>query len=316
MMKDLDERIAETLYERAPVFVHPMPRGTAVRVRGRQMLASFGVIALVALVAVGAVGVWSAAPRASQPASRQTVPPPAGFLPRPQGTQGGAQDATDAPASSWATNQDTTAHDTNSTVPYTEQVDGQESYLLTPKDVVAYGHVDGVEWSLAAYATRAYNGIAFPRFLGGPCGDLMIGDQGEYGGIHFCLHTDETDPSASLSMAGFGNQLDPQTDPIIGYAGLVGDGVKSVELNLTGGETTVLPLYDAPPGIDARYFQVFVPKDTAGRIVARAADGTVLGTGGLCLSSTPIGPDNVGCGHGLEDVSSVVATLVPPPTGG
>ena len=198
-------------------------------------------------------------------------------------------------------------------MPYTEQVDGQEVYLTTQKNPVAIGHVNGVEWSLAAYDTRAYAGDAFPRFLGGACGDLMVGDQGEYGGIGFCLHTGETAADAAFAMAGFGNNLDRQADPIIGYAGLVDSQVATVELRLADGDTTTLPLYDAPAGVGARYFEVFVQ---AGR--QRAHRGPrggwiALGSGGLCLD-TPHGATNTGCGHGLEGVSSVVSTLSPPPT--
>ncbi len=111
----------------------------------------------------------------------------------------------------------------------------------------------------------------------------MVGDQGEYGGIGFCLHTGETAPDAAFAMAGFGNDLDRQADPIIGYAGLVDSRVATVELRLAGGDTTTLPLYDAPAGVGARYFEVFVHAGDGGRIVALAADGSQLGSGGLCL---------------------------------
>ncbi len=155
-MNTLEERIAEALQRHGQVFHQPMPKGTVARVRGRQVFISVGTVAAAALVVVGAVGVLSASPRASQAGSQETVPPPSGFLPRPQSSAGGANDAAAAPTSLWITNGDTTAHDTNSTVPYTEQVDGQEVYLTTQKNPVAIGHVNGVEWSLAAYDTRAY----------------------------------------------------------------------------------------------------------------------------------------------------------------
>ena len=138
-----------------------------------------------------------------------------------------------------------------STVPYTEQVDGQEVYLTTQKNPVAIGHVNGVEWSLAAYDTRPYAGDAFPRFLGGACGDLMVGDQGEYGGIGFCLHTGETVADAAFAMAGFGNNLDRQADPIIGYAGLVDSQVATVELRLAVA-TSPRCRCTTPPPVSAR----------------------------------------------------------------
>jgi hypothetical protein len=317
-MKTLEDRIAEALQEQAPVHVRTMPKGTRASVRVRQAMSSAVTIAIVVVAAMGAMSVLSAAPRATQPGSEQTVPPPAGFVPGLQGTEGGANDATAAPDNGATATEDTTAHGTNSTQPYTEQVIGQEAYLLTQKHVVAFGHVNGVEWSLAAYDTRAYSGDAFPRFLGGACGDLMVGDQGEYGGISLCLHTAETSPDAQFAMAGFGNRLDPNTGPIIGYAGLVGSRVSSVELRQADGTVTDLPLYDAPSGIgiDARYFETFVEAGTAGRIVALAPDGSVLDAGSLCVAAGSIGSDNIGCGHGLVDVSSVVTTLSPAPTAG
>jgi hypothetical protein len=185
---------------------------------------------------------------------------------------------------------------------------GQEAYLLTQKHVVSFGHVSNIEWSLAAYDTQPYSGDQFAHFLGGQCGDLMLGDQGEYGGISFCLHTAETASDSSFAMAGFGNASDQNVGPITGYAGLVGSQVATVELRLADGDTQVLPLYDAPSGIDARLFEVFLDAGTEGQIVAVGPDGTELGSGSLCVAAAPSGTDNLGCGHGLVDVSSIVTS--------
>jgi hypothetical protein len=310
-MNDLEERIAETLHHRAPVSVRPMPKGTVARVRLRQTIASVGMLALVAALVTG-VGFLATAPRSAQPAGRQTAPAPSGILPSPQGVEGGVDDATSAPASDPVASENTMAHGTTSTEPYTEQVEGQEAYLLTQKHVVAFGHVSGIEWSLAAYDTMPYAGDLFPRFLGGQCGDLMLGDQGEYGGISFCLHTAETASDAPFAMAGFGNASDQNVGPITGYAGLVSSRVSTVELRLTDGIIRELPLYDAPSGIDARFFEVFVTAGTEGRIVAVGSSGAELGFGSLCASRPADGPDNIGCGHGLMDVSSVVTSLAEP----
>jgi hypothetical protein len=308
-MIDLEERISKTLQKRAPVFVTPMPKGTVAKVRLRQAVTSITALTVVAGLVVLAVGAVSAVPRAERPAGQQTVPAPNGVLPNLQGEQGGADDATAAPVSDPTATEDTSAHGTTSNEPYTEQVTGQEAYLLTQKHVVAFGHVSGIEWSLAGYDTRAYSGTAFPPFLGGSCGDLMVGDQGEYGGIEFCLHTDETADGAAFAMAGFGNNLDGNAGPITGYAGLVGDQVATVELRFADGTTKDLPLYDAPSGIDARYFAAFVVAGSAGHIVALGSNGSELDSGRLCISEPPKGADNVGCGHGLVNVSSVVTSL-------
>jgi hypothetical protein len=306
-MIDMDERISETLREHAPVFTTPMPKGTIARVRLRQALTSMTALTAIAGLVVLALGAFAMVPRVQRPAGQQTVPAPSGTLPSLQGQERGADDATPVRSGSTA-GEDTTAHGTNSTVPYTEQVEGQEVYLLTQKHVVAAGHVSGVEWSLAGYETRAYQGSAFPTFLGGSCADLMVGDQGEYGGISFCLHTDETAGDGAFAMAGFGNHLDP-TAAITGYAGLVTDRVASVELQLSGGSTRELRLYDAPSGIDARYFQVFLPPGSDGRIVALGSGGVEVDSGRLCISEPPNGSTNIGCGHGLVDVSGVVTSL-------
>ena len=313
-MNELEDRIAETLHRHGPVLGRPMPKGTIARVRARQAGRTVVTLAAAAALIVGTVGVLSAVPRLSHPAARWIVQPPSGILSSPQGESGGVDDATAAPTGSAATGEDTTAHGTTSMEPYTEQVQGQEVYLLTQKHAVAVGHVSGVEWSLAAYDTRAYSGDLFRRFLGGQCGDLMVGDQGEYGGISFCLHTGETSPGAQFAMAGFGNDSDAGVGPMMGYAGLVGGQATSIELQLANGVVKPLPLYDAPSGIDARYFEVFVTPGASGRIVALGSDGTELGHGSLCISAPPSGPANVGCGHGLQDVSSVVTTLSPPPS--
>jgi hypothetical protein len=314
-MIDLEERITETFQQRAPVFVRPMPKGTVARVRIRQTIVSLATLTVVAALVVGAVAVSSAVPTSFRPAARQVVPAPGGVLSSPQGVEGGTNDATTAPASDPSPGEDTSAHSTNSTVPYTEQVEGQEAYLLTQKHVVAFGHVSGIEWSLAGYDTKPYTGTQFPHFLGSTCGDLMVGDQGEYGGIALCIHTDETASDAVFAMAGFGNDSDRNVGPIVGYAGLVGSQVSTVELRLADGTTTELPLYDAPSTIDARYFEVFIDAGTQGHIVALGSGGTELGSGSLCITQAPSGTDNVGCGHGLEGVSSVVTSFEAPPTG-
>ena len=314
-MNELDERITQTLHEHAPVFTRPMPKRTAAHVRGRQAVRSVVALALVGALGAGTVTALSMS-RSITPASTETVQPPTGILPSPQGVHGGADDEAPVSDPNAVPGEDTTAHGTMSTIPYTDQVVGQEAYLLTQKHVVAAGHVSGVEWSLAAYDTRAYSGPDFPPLLGGNCGDLMVGDQGEYGGIWFCLHTDETATHAAFAMAGFGNNLDANVGPITGYAGLVGDDVAGVELRLASGETKQLTLYEAPSLIDARYFEVFVAARASGRIVAVASDGTAVDGGRLCVDEPPADAVNVGCGHGLVDVSSVVTTLEPPPSHG
>jgi len=310
-MNDLEERISETLQERGPVFVTPMPKGTVARVRVRQLTTTVATMSVVAVVVVLAVGLVSAVPAAHRPAGEQTVPAPSGVLPNPQGDPDGANDATAAPDSP---GEDTTAHGTISTEPYTEQVEGQEVYLLTQKHPVAVGHVNGIEWSLAAYDTRAYSGDRFPAFLGGNCGDLMVGDQGEYGGISFCLHTNETSADAPFAMAGFGNGLDRNAGPVIAYAGLVTDRVASVELRLSDGSVQELHLYDAPSGIGARYFEAFLHTAASGRIVALDVNGTEVDAGRLCITEDPAGSTNVGCGHGLTNTSSVATSLAGEPT--
>jgi hypothetical protein len=309
-MIDLEERIAETLQDRAPVFVRQMPKGTVARVRIRQSIGSFATLALVAALAVGAVALSSRVPRSVQPASRQTVQAPSGVLPSPQGVEGGVNDATAAPASDPSATEDTSAHDTNSTVPYTEQVKGQEVYLLTQKHVVSFGHVSGVEWSLAAYDTKPYSGDQFPRFLGGSCGDLMVGDQGEYGGIGFCLHTGETAPDAAFAMAGFGNASDQERrahhrvrgprwqSGFFGGAEAVGwrDEAAAALRRSLGDRRAVLR--GVRRGGDRRPHRG--ARDPTGRSSVQ---------GSLCISQPPSGPDNVGCGHGLEGVSSVVTSF-------
>ncbi len=157
-MIDFDERIAQTLRRQAPVFVQHMPKGTVARVRVRKALTSVATLTVVGALAFGTVGIMSITPASFRPADRQTVAPLPGRLPSPQGEAGGLNDATAAPAPGSTADDDTMAHGTNSTVPYTEQVEGQEAYLLTQKHVVAFGHVEGVEWSLAAYDTRPYSG--------------------------------------------------------------------------------------------------------------------------------------------------------------
>lgn len=305
-MNELERRISTVLTRNASPFTRTMPPRTVARIRTRQAFNSFVTLGLVAGLVFGMFLILSGVPRASyQPGDRQTVAPPTRELPSPQGTPGGISDANAVSASAIA-NEDTSATSTHSWEPYTDQVEGQELYLNTQKHVVADGHVTGIEWSLAAFDTKMYTGNLFTPHLGGPCGDLFVGDQGDYGGIEFCLHTDETSPGAQFALAGFGNNSDPIAGPITGYAGLVGPAVSSVELRSADGTTSEIALYDAPQGIDARYFAVFLDAGTTGTIVAMGSDGADLGHGRLCIGRVPRAPDNVGCGRGLQGLASVV----------
>ena len=306
-MNDLERRIAEALSREAPTFARTMPRGTLASVRVRQGFTSLVTVGLVALIVFGGVRVLSAGPRAHEPGAWQSVAPPTeGELPSPQGTADGVNDSIADPPSSGTTGEDTTATSVQSWLPYTDQVEGQELYLTTQKHVVAHGHVSGIEWSLAAYDTRAAAG-----YLGGPCGDLFVGDLGEYGGIYFCLHTGETRPNAQFALAGFGNNSDPMAGPVLGYAGLVGPQVATVELRLSDGTTSELRLFDAPSGIDGRYFLIFVDEGTAGRIVAMRPDGAEVGHESLCVGDVAPASYNVGCGHGLQGGPASVVTTSP-----
>jgi hypothetical protein len=311
-MNDLEQRIVEVLSRDAPTFVRTMPRGTVGKVRVRQALTFFVTLSLVAGFAFGGFSILSVAPRAShEPGAWQTVAPPDGELPSPEGTAEGITDATAAPDPSGTAGEDTRATSVSSLYPYTDQVEGQELYLTTQKHVVAHGHVSGIEWSLAAFGTQLYTGNLFSPHLGGPCGDLFVGNMGDYGGIEFCLHTEETRPDAQFALAGFGNNSDPFAGPITGYAGLVGPQVSTVELRLADGTTSDLKLFDAPPRIDARYFATFLDEGTVGTIVAIGSGGNELDGGRLCVGDVPRAPDNIGCGHGLLGGPFSVVTTDP-----
>jgi hypothetical protein len=310
----LERRIRDELERHAPVWPRSMPPGTALRVRARQGMTAVAVVALAVSLVLFSVALGSTLSRFdSSPAARRTeAPPTVGVLPSPQGTAA-INDVTEAPQGGSMTGEDTSAVPVHSWEPYTDQEEGQEAYLVTQKHVVAYGHVKGLEWSLAGYETRPY-GWQGRDFDGGPCGDLFIGDMGDYGGMSFCLHTGETAPDAQFAMAGFGNGYVPQGfdpkigPPISGYTGLVGDRVARVELRLADGATQELPLLEGPRGVDARYFDVFVDDGAQGSIVALAEDGSELGHGTLCLGPVPHSPDNIGCGNGLVGVASVVTS--------
>ncbi len=311
----LERRIQDVLDDNAPAWPRSMPRGTAFKVRARQGVTAVAAIGVAVALVLASIGLVSAIPRAvTRPADRQTEhPPTVGVLPSPQATAP-INDVTEAPPAESTSGEDTRGVPVHSWEPYTDQQEGQEAYLVTQKHVVAYGHVKGLEWSLAAYQTREYAGapISPGHFNGGPCGDLFVGDMGEYGGMTICLHTDETASGAQFAMAGFGNGYVPEGydpeigPPISGYAGVVGSEIARVELRLADGATHELTLYAGPEGVDARYFDVFVDDGAEGTIVALGQDGSELGHGQLCLGPVPHSPDNVGCGKGLLGLASVV----------
>ena len=309
-MNDLERRIAEALSREAPTFARTMPGGTLASVRIRQTFTSLVTVGLVAVIVFGGVRILSAGPRAShEPGAWRSVPPPTeGELPSPQGSADGINDSIADPPSSGTTGEDTTATSVQSGLPYTDQVEGQELYLTTQKHVVVHGHVSGIEWSLAAYETRAAAG-----YLGGPCGDLFVGDLGDYGGISFCLHTGETHSHTQFALAGFGNNSGPQgVGPVLGYAGLVGPQVSTVELRLADGTTSELSSSTPPQAsrLDTSRSSSTRERPAGSLRWHRMAPRSTM-RGSVSWGTFRQRSPNVGCGHGLQEGPASVVTTDP-----
>lgn len=261
-----------------------MPPGTTRRVRLRETLFAVTVAALVAAVALGTVGLIQVWPghRKAEPAGGgavATVTPPVVVHTPP-------------PISPPAPGEWPVVTLGGDFTPYVDHVVDQngvrDSGVVTAKTVIAYGTVQGVPWSLAAFLTDGTGDWTGPA---GPCGELFLGAGGDYGGSGLCLNSVTRPRSTDLGLTDlvFGS------GPITAYAGVVSDRVAQVVFHFDDGDARAAEMIPGPSGVDARYFVLFVPNGSTGDVQALSQDGRVLGDGTMCVPAHIESDANVGC---------------------
>ena len=282
---NLETRLRETMDRHAPSLApREMPPGTASRVYRRRAAAIATTAALTTALVAGVAGLYrylSGGP-AIRPAAEQTVA-------RPSTTESGVTYAGPAPFAHLAPGEWPTVEVGGVERPYVDRESGAE----LDKTVVASGYVEGTEWTMTAFAVHGF----------GTCGELFLGETGDYGGVRFC--SDGGEPGQmDLRIAGTSFGLGPLT----AYTGVISDAVDRVVFELADGSRKAADLLQAPPGLDARSFVLFVPRDAAGRVVALDADGALVASEPLCVDSPALLEQVTSCGNGLSTTFSAVSS--------
>jgi len=282
---DLETRLRETMARRAaPPIVRPMPTDTPSRVRRRRAFNLVAAAAFVVIVVAGVAGALrlvSPGP-AARPAAEATVAMPSPN--RPDVTYVTPAPFADLAPGEWPNVETGTIDD-----PYVDRVTGEE----IDKTVVASGFVEGAEWSMTAFALNGW----------GTCGELFVGDWGDYGGVRFCSDVRGEPGQTDLRIVGTSFGL----GPITAYAGVVSPAVDRVVVELADGSRRSVDLVNAPEGLDDRSFVVFVPIDAAGRLVAFNADGGRAAAERLCVVSPAPLEQVTSCGNGMATNFSAVS---------
>ncbi|HEY3213261.1 MAG TPA: hypothetical protein VGL16_08695 [Actinomycetota bacterium] len=290
---DLETRLRETMDRHTDgIGMRSMPPGTVARVRRRRV---FGLAVAAALV-IGFVGGASGLIRvtldrsASQPAAEGTA-----SIPTPEP---GVTFVTPAPFANLGPGGWPDVRAGGVEDPYIDREIGDDE-VLTDKVVVASGYVEGVEWSMTAFAAD-HSGVG--NIGWGTCAELFLGDLGDNGGVRLCTNVEGDPGQRDLRVAGtsFGS------GPVTAYAGIVSDRVDSVVFELSDGSRTTADLANGPNAFDARYFVLWVPNDAAGTVSALDASGASIATEPLCVGA-PVPQDEVTmCGNGAAWAASAV----------
>jgi hypothetical protein len=283
---DLEPRLRDTLDRHLPSPTpRPMPAGTASRVARRRAVAIATTLAAALVLVAGAAGLFrylSTGSAGQRPAAEATV-----AMPSP--TEFGVTYVTPAPFADLAPGEWPRVEIGGVEDPYVDRVTGEE----LDKTVVASGLVEGTEWSMTA----------FDGGSSGTCGELFLGDWGDYGGVRTCSQVAGEPGQTDLRIAGTSFGL----GPITAYTGIVSPAVDRVVIELVEGSRKSLDIVRAPRGVDDRSFVVFVPIDATGRLSAFDAGGGRVAVEPLCVGSPAPLKMVTSCGNGLATNFSAVS---------
>jgi hypothetical protein len=134
--------------------------------------------------------------------------------------------------------------------------------VVGEKTVIAYGTVQGAPWSLVVYNAR------YPGAPGdvAPESQLFItGVGGSGGGLY------QTQPWTPNDLGG--GRMHGDDAGFDSIDGVVSSRVATVRLELSDGTVRQADLISGPDGVDARFFLMFVPAGSDGRVVALDGSG-------------------------------------------
>jgi hypothetical protein len=296
-MNDLEGRIRATLDQRAKASaIRTMPPGTRRRIRSRQAGAAFVVFATAMAFSFVAFALFSTPSGASRTAAGEdevvVVQPPRGLDPSLY-----LHDVDPPAPGEWP---DVTRGDlSDAYVDYSEE---EAASIVVDKTAIDAGRVQDEPWSLVALEQNG-NGALWSEGAPGPCGELYLGSWGDDGGGSFCLRLDDMEGAPEMTSMG----IVWGVGPITAYAGVATSRVDRIELDLVGRGSRLVPLLNGPPGVNARYFVVFVPNGARGSVLAYGGSGEVLGRNALCAAQLEVPADATGtCGNGVVSSASPV----------
>jgi hypothetical protein len=290
---DLETRLRETMVRQTEgIGVRSMPPGTVARVRRRRAL-GLVVAAALAIAFVGGVSglIRLTVDRSSgQPAAQGTA-----SIPTPEP---GVTFVTPAPFADLGPGEWPDVRSGGVEAPYVDREIGDDE-VLTDKVVVGSGYVEGVEWSMTAFAAD-HSGVG--NIGWGTCAELFLGDLGDNGGVRLCTNVEGDPGQRDMRIAGtsFGS------GPVTAYAGIVSHQVDTVVFELSDGSRTTADLTHGPNTLDARYFVVWVPNDAAGTVSALDASGASIASERLCVGAPAPKDEVTMCGNGAAWVVSAV----------
>jgi hypothetical protein len=296
-MNDLEERIRATFDQHAKASaIRTMPPGTRRRIRSRQAGAAFVVFATAVAFSFVAFALFSTPSGASRTAAGDdevvVVQPPRGL-----DSSLYLHDVDPPSPGEWP---DVTRGDlSDAYVDYSEE---EAPSIVVDKTAIDAGRVQDEPWSLVALEQNG-NGGLWSEGAPGPCGELYLGSWGDDGGGSFCLRLDDMEGAPEMTSMG----IVWGVGPITAYAGVATSRVDRIELDLVAGGSKLVPLLDGPPGVNARYFVVFVPNGARGSVLAYGGSGEVVGRNVLCAAQLEVPSDATGtCGNGVVSSSSPV----------
>jgi hypothetical protein len=296
-MTDIEARIRAALDERAiATAIRTMPPGTLRRIRSRQAGAALMAFATAMTFSFVAFALFSTPSGASRTAAGEdevvVVQPPRGL-----DSSLYLHDVDPPAPGEWP---DVTRGDLSGA--YVDYSEEEAASIVVDKTAIDAGRVQDEPWSLVALEQNG-NGALWSEGAPGPCGELFLGSWGDDGGGSFCLRLDDIEDSLEMTSMG----IVWGVGPITAYAGVATNRVDRIELDLVGGVSRLVPLLDGPPGVNARYFVVFVPNGARGSVLAYGESGEVVGRNELCAAQLEVPADATGtCGNGVVSSSSPV----------
>jgi hypothetical protein len=291
---DLETRLRKTMDRRtAGIGMRSMPAGTVARVRRRRALGMVVATALAIAFVGGVTGLIriTADRSAVQPGAEATAAIP---TPEPGVTYVTPAPFADLGPGEWPDVRWGGVED-----PYIDREIGDDE-VLTDKAVVAAGYVEGLEWSVTAFAADSSVG----NIGWGTCAELFLGDLGDNGGVRLCTNVEGDPGQRDLRIAGvsFG------TGSVTAYTGIVSDRVNEVVFAFADGSQRSADLVDGPKALDARYFVLFVPNDAAGSVTALDTSGTPIASEALCVGASAPYEEVTMCGNGAAWAASAVSS--------